>query len=172
VVSRTKGGNIGSGKYSQNLIKWKIQTKKLFKIRIENESNFELRKIDEKISFNLEKIPNKIRKMKISEFLNKFENLNFNDFDQNELNASPNDQVNVEPGISDRMPSYRVTKRSREDMDQAQVVYRIRDQLAIESQNVSLPRLDEFSEMPKEKRSHILSVLSAVITNYENLEQQ
>lgn len=66
-------------------------------------------------------------------------------------------------------PVYTTHKRSRAEMENQELVSKIKTQLANEPQHVILPATGEYMEMPPNKKHQIVNILNAIVSTYEDI---
>ena len=66
-------------------------------------------------------------------------------------------------------PVYTTHKRTRSEMENAELASKIRSQLAQEPQHVILPATSEYAEMPPNKKHQIVNILNAIVSTYEDI---
>lgn len=73
---------------------------------------------------------------------------------------------------SSQTPTYTARKRSRLDLENEELTSRIRSQLLHEPQHIILPASAEYGQLPPAKKTQIVSILNAIVTTYQNIDQE
>lgn len=150
---------------------------RLFLLRTDQIVQNKLNEIDNIVEYSIERLPPSIRSMKLTDYLEDSKGMS-GFFPMNyegkrkckhsfSCQTSPTRQVTREHQT--QTPVYTTHKRSRSEMENAELASKIRSQLAQESQHVILPATSEYVEMPPSKKNQIVSILNAIVSTYEDI---
>ena len=164
-------------KFEAQLTCWEKQMSGLARLRVKQVCNLKSMEVDAVVEFMLARLPTGVRRMKVSD-LAKIDqtanNLEFSLDDQHPIlrKLSFSCQTSPEQRVAKRehqtqTPVYTARKRSRTDVDAADLASKIRSQLAVESQHIILPMTSEYVEMPPVKKHQIVNILNAIVATYE-----
>jgi hypothetical protein len=156
---------------------------RLFELRTDQIVRNKCNEIDNIVEYTIERLPPDIRSLKLIDLAEKDESKdgfwfpsNFEGKKQSSkrigkqsfcCQTSPPRQVTREHQT--QTPVYTTHKRSRSEMENAELANKIRTQLAQESQHVILPATSEYVEMPPSKKHQIVSILNAIVSTYEDI---
>ncbi len=168
---------------------------RLFRLRTDQIASLKKAEIDQAVEFAIERLAPACREMRVVDFL---QSSNMTITDMNIL-LFPSDYNGRHLDNSHRMqapktkskksgscqttpppsrktqehqtqtPVYTTHKRSRSEMENAELASKIRSQLAQESQHVILPATNEYVDMPPNKKQQIVNILNAIVSAYEDI---
>jgi hypothetical protein len=157
---------------------------RLFRLRTDQIANLKKIEIDQAVEYAVERLPPACREMRLSDFMR---NSNMTMTDMNCLlfpsNYDSRSDAKKKSGCCQttpppkrktqehqtQTPVYTTHKRSRAEMENAELVSKIKTQLANEPQHVILPATGEYAEMPPNKKHQIVNILNAIVSTYEDI---
>lgn len=174
---------------------WGSQMTRLMRLRMDQIAALKKAEIDQAVEFAIERLAPACREMRVRDFL---QSSNMTITDMNIL-LFPSDYQGRSLDSTQRAPAprtgskksgscqttpppsrktqehqtqtpvYTTHKRSRSEMENAELASKIRSQLAQESQHVILPATGEYVEMPPNKKQQIVNILNAIVSAYEDI---
>ena len=168
------------------LVTFRSNMDRLFSLRTDQIVKAKCIEIDHVVEYSIERLPPAVRAMRLDKYLE-------SDEARSEMfpasYVGPRDsRVDSSDKILDRTsfccqtspasvrehqtqtPVYTAHKRSRSEMENVELVSKIRTQLAQEAQHVVLPATAEYFEMPPQKKQQIVSILTAIVSTYEGIQ--
>lgn len=145
---------------------WKDQLGRLLRLRAEQIRSQKIAEIDAIVDFSIAKLPLKIRSMSVADFA-KVKNDDAL-WTSDEYGKAPTRRREYQT----QTPTYTAKKRSREDFENEQLTSKIRTQINLESQHIILPATSEYIGMPPPKKQQIVTILNAIISTYESIEDE
>lgn len=168
------------------LTTFRSNIERLFSLRTDQIVRANLIEIDLAVEYAIERLPPLVRTMRLKEYIESGEARN--ELFPASFTGPKESRIFLSDKSSDGMsfccqtspastrehqtqtPVYTAHKRSRSEMENAELASRIRSGLAVEAQHVILPTTAEYVEMPAKKRQQILTILTAVVSTYEGIQ--
>ena len=163
---------------------WAAQMERLFELRTDQISALKKAEIDDAVTFAIERLPPACRGMRLRDFA-RSANMTMSDM---KVLLFPPDYKCVDRGTKKsgacqttpppsrrtqehqtQTPVYTTHKRSRSEMENAELASKIRTQLSQEPQHVILPATSEYVDMPPNKKQQIVNILNAIVSTYEGI---
>lgn len=175
---------------------WASQMGRLLRLRTDQIASLKKAEIDQAVEFAIERLAPACREMRVIDFLQSsnmtITDMNMllfpSDYHGRHLDNSQRIQAprtkskksgscqTTPPPPSRKTqehqtqtPVYTTHKRSRSEMENAELTSKIRSQLAQESQHVILPATNEYVDMPPNKKQQIVNILNAIVSAYEDI---
>ena len=165
---------------------WVNQMDRLFRLRTDQIVSAKKAEIDNAVEYAIERLAPGSRTMKLSDFMRSstmtMQDMNCLIFPSNyravESKAGPKKsgccqttppRKRVTQEHQTQTPVYTTHKRSRAEMENAELVSKIKNQLAVEPQHVILPATGEYMDMPPNKKHQIVNILNAIVSTYEDI---
>jgi hypothetical protein len=161
---------------------WIAQIDRLFRLRTDQIAAIKKAEIDHAVEYSIERLPPACRSMRLVDYIR---SSNMTISDMNYLVFPPNYEEKRKKMSGScqttppkrkttqehqtQTPVYTTHKRTRTEMENAELASKIRSQLAQEAQHVILPATGEYSEMPPNKKHQIVNILNAIVSTYEEI---
>lgn len=169
------------------LTTFRSNIERLFSLRTDQIVRANLKEIDFAVEYAIERLPPFVRTMRLKEYIESGEARN--ELFPASFTGPKESRVVLSDKSSDGMsfccqtspastrehqtqtPVYTAHKRSRSEMENAELASRIRSHLAHEAQHVILPSTSEYVDLPAQKKQQMVSILTAIVSTYEGIQQ-
>lgn len=167
---------------------FRANMERLFSLRTDQILRFKCLEIDQVVEYAIERLPPAVRSMRFDKYSESEEARNemfpasFVGLKESNINSIDAKVVDRESFCCQTSPAsvrehqtqtpvYTAHKRSRSEMENAELESKIRSQLMQEAQHVVLPATTEYLEMPPQKKQQIVSILTAIVNTYEGIQE-